>query len=163
MFGVEGKERRWEGWLEYILESPPKKKSKDHGPSMKKYSTHKYSQKWHTDYCGNQTGYKSQETNLEIKINAKITWAGIVKLRLKACKHVIEGLQFGLILICWRISRMNTYMHISYAETCSPEACKLLPIQKQHSLLAKAQYQGTQCFWLQASLKRLISDTSNND
>ena len=38
MFGIEGKERRWEGWLEYILESPPKKKSKDHGPSMKKYS-----------------------------------------------------------------------------------------------------------------------------
>jgi len=106
----------------------------------------------------------------KIKINAKITWAGIIKLRLKACKHVIEGLQFGLIFaeeyqewihICIK-KRVKTN-RITSTETCSPEACKLLPIQKQHNLLAKAQNQGTQCFWLQASLQRLISDTCNND
>lgn len=105
----------------------------------------------------------------KIKINAKITWAGIIKLRLKACKHVIEGLQFGLIFA----EEYQEWIHIciSCAETCKnkqdnmkkPEACKLLPIQKQHNLLAKAQNQGTQCFWHQASLQRLISDTCNND
>ena len=51
MFGMEGEERRWEGWLEYTrISSQPKhwvnkkfnikRKRKYHGPSMKKCSTH---------------------------------------------------------------------------------------------------------------------------
>lgn len=38
--------------------------------------------------------YEFRKPTWKIKLNAKIVWVGIIKLRLNACKQATEGLEY---------------------------------------------------------------------